>query len=460
MCEVRVNAWWKPAVVGILTASVLAAAGPSAGGRSSGDVRVEGRTLIDDDGPFTVLGASLFWGAWGYRHDRARLERTLEFLAGRGADAIRVLAAVGPSGGWDDRVVDPRWPDYDEVVTGLTDLAFDGYGLRVQWTIFGGVDLVPTPAGRKALVDRIGRLLAARTNKVLFVEIANEGYQNGFGDPGGLEELRGLGRRLSESTSLLVALTAPQNDEAASFSPARVYHGASVPIATLHHDRDVSGPRGAWRPIRAPWSAVGLRDVLPPVLASNEPIGPSSSVAGESDPTRLAAAALVSWLSGHSVYVFHAGPGIRGGGAVDLELGRPANFDDGPATGRQLDALANAQGLLPADIAAWTPVSGRDAGSPLRGEDVFCAVRDAAFRCVVLLRGGQDGVTAARALTAAGHDPLTGAVVARFEVGAGQPLPLDAAPSVLVLDGAARTALPATLADRVAEGLERRPVRR
>lgn len=453
-------AWWKTAAAGILAASVLAPAGSPAGGRSSSDVRVEGRTLVDDDGPFTVLGASLFWGAWGYRHDRARLERNLEFLAGRGVDAIRVFAAVGPSGGWDDRVVDPRWPDYEEVVGGLTDLAFDRYGLRVQWTIFGGVDLVPTPASREALVGRIGRLLAARANKVLFVEIANEGYQNGFGEPGGLDELRGLGRRLSEATPLLVALTAPQNDEAAPFSPARVYDGATVPIATLHHDRDVGGPRGAWRPVRAPWSAVGLRDVLPPVLASNEPIGPSSSVAGESDPMRLAGAALVTWLSGHSVYVFHAGPGVRGGGAVDLELGRPANFDDGPVTGRQLDALANAQRLLPADIAAWTPVSGRDAGSPLRGEDVFCAVRDAAFRCVVLLRGGEGGVTAGRALTATGHDPLTGAVVARFDVGAGQQLPLAAAPPVLVLDGAARAVLPATMADRVPERLEGRSARR
>jgi hypothetical protein len=424
-----------------LSAAVIAAAWPVSArwGHSgaAGPVRVEGRSFADDDGPFTVLGATLFWGAWGYRHDRARLERNLEYLAAHGVDAIRVLAAVGPSGGWDDRVVDPGWPDYDAVVTGLTDLAYDRFGLRVEWTVFGGVDATPSADDREALVTRLAGLLASRADKVLFIEIANEGYQNGFGDAGGIEELRVLGERLAASGPLLVALTAPQNDEAAPFSAAAVYRGAAVDVGTLHHDRDVGGAHGAWRPVRVPWSVVGMREVLPPVLVSNEPIGPASSVSDESDPARLAGAALVSWLAGHSAYVFHAGPGVRGGGAADRDRGRRANFFDAPETARQLDALAVAQDLMPDDIANWQPVASDDARHPFRGsDDVFCAVREARFVCVVLAPEGARAVTASRALEARRHDPVAGAELAPAQLAAGDILPVPASPSVVVLSGA------------------------
>ena len=35
-----------------------------------GLVRLEGRAFADDGGPYLAVGASLFWAAWGYRHDR------------------------------------------------------------------------------------------------------------------------------------------------------------------------------------------------------------------------------------------------------------------------------------------------------------------------------------------------------------------------------------------------------
>ena len=42
-----------------------------------GRVSLAGRVLSDDEGPLLAVGASLFWAAWAYRNDRARLERTL-----------------------------------------------------------------------------------------------------------------------------------------------------------------------------------------------------------------------------------------------------------------------------------------------------------------------------------------------------------------------------------------------
>jgi hypothetical protein len=415
-------------------------AGPVAAAATTGPVRIDGRALADDQGAFTALGATLFWGAWGYRHDRARLERNLAFLAEHGVDAVRVLGTVGPGETWDDRSVDPAWPDYDDVVTGLTDLAYDRYGLRVQWTIFGGVGHTPAPDARAALVDRIRRLLEPRAAKVLFVEIANEGYQNGFDTPEGLAELRRLGESLAAKSPLLVALTAPQNGPDATVSAEDVYGGAGVDVATLHHDRDISGDEGAWRPARVPWTVIARRPILPPILASNEPIGPGSSVAQDDDTARLVAAALVSWISGHAVYVFHAGPGVRGGGAADLELGRRANFFDDPATARHLDALAAAQALVPGDVANWSPLGPADPTHPFGGEDdVYCASRQAEFVCAVFVVGEPRALRAASSMRVRVVDPATGSEIRNAMLEPGGALALARWPAVVALIGA-RTA--------------------
>src|SRR4029453_10569483 len=85
--------------------------------RAHGAVRAEGRAVADARGPFNALGATLFWGAWGYKFDRKRLERNLATLNESGIDYVRVLGSVGGSS-WNDRETDPRWTDYDSVITG------------------------------------------------------------------------------------------------------------------------------------------------------------------------------------------------------------------------------------------------------------------------------------------------------------------------------------------------------
>ena len=50
-----------------------------------GRVSLAGRVLSDDEGPLLAVGASLFWAAWAYKHDRARLERRPRGGAGRRA---------------------------------------------------------------------------------------------------------------------------------------------------------------------------------------------------------------------------------------------------------------------------------------------------------------------------------------------------------------------------------------
>ena len=60
---------------------------------------------------------------------------------------------------------------------------------------------------------------------------------------------------------------------------------------------------------------------VPPV-SSNEPIGPGSSVASESDPIKLCSAAAFAWIANLPAYVFHSSAfqgdnsGSAGGGTT------------------------------------------------------------------------------------------------------------------------------------------------
>src|SRR5207248_542158 len=142
-------------------------------------------SFADDGGTFLPRGATMFWALWGYQHDRARLGRNLSTLRNWGIDYIRVLGVVGapgdrPGDSWRDRQADPSKPSYDQDTSGLTEWAYREYGLRVQWTIFGGVEFTPTPESRRAVVERFARISRGREEAIFAFEIANEAWQNGF----------------------------------------------------------------------------------------------------------------------------------------------------------------------------------------------------------------------------------------------------------------------------------------
>ena len=288
------------------------------------------------EAPFNALGATLFWGAWGYKFDRPRLERNLAVLSHAGVDYIRVLGSVGgPS--WEDRETDPRWKDYDQVIAGFTDLVYDRYGMRVQWTLFGGAPFTPAGSAREALVDRFVTLAKGREHKLFAFEIANEARSNGFGGPEGVAELRRLGQRLNDRTPVLVALTAPGNGAA-----CETYEGAGVDAATIHYERGF-GKDGPLAPLRGPWSFPAAydemcRNKLPRLVFNNEPIGPESSVRSDADSGRIAAGFVMTFLANNASYVLHAGPGIRGGGK-----GRPGSAFQ---AARELRRAAVVQGNL------------------------------------------------------------------------------------------------------------------
>lgn len=365
----------------------------------SGIVRVSGRAVADDRGPFPALGVSLFWALWAYKHDPARLDTHLKLLADHNVDYIRALGVVGRQPAWAGRVIDSRWPDYDEMIAGLTDHVFDFYGLRIQWTIFGDADqMVPESADRVKLVDRFLSMSKGREHKIMHFEVANESWQNGFEGPDGLEELRTLARRLDAGTDIPVAASDSDGHECADH--LAMYRGLNLQILTEHFPRAGDDKTGRWAPVIAPWNVHACKG-LPPVVSNNEPIGPLSSVASETDPVKIVAAAVASWMAGVGLYVFHTDAGVWGRDSITAM----------PGANAILDGLAAARRYVPGDIANWTPHRRTSEGHPFSVEgaiDTFASVKDDRFFVIAIGVDDAAEFTARRGVMFETIDALTG----------------------------------------------------
>jgi hypothetical protein len=374
--------------------------------------------VADERGPFNALGTTLFWAAWGFRSDRARLERNLQALSDAGFDYVRVLGSVGGES-WEDRPVDPRWGDYDAVVQGVTDLIYDRYGMRTQWTVFGGAPFTPSGEPREVLVDRFAKLAKGREHKIFAFEIANEARYNGFEGPDGMAELRRLGKRLNDQTSVLVALTAPAEKEACD-----TYAGAGADAATVHYVR-TSGSAESWSPVLQPWTYPGdfddgCRGQLPPVAFNNEPIGPESSVEEDDDVERIAGAYVLTFLANNAAYVLHTGPGVRGGGDADRKRGRHANIDELPSFRRISRTLGVTREYLPPGLANWTRHEPNSPKAPLTGSSrIYAASKGTDFVALVVPGPAAETFRTARASRIDVREAATGRVIRQVETGAG-----------------------------------------
>ncbi|HXH05986.1 MAG TPA: hypothetical protein VNI83_05275, partial [Vicinamibacterales bacterium] len=412
-----------------------APAGAAIGARRHGGlVRIEGDVLRDDRGPTLVLGATLFRAAWAYRHDRAWLEDQLAFLADHGFSAIRALGVVGDPAGpdyWDGREIDWRWPDYDQVIAGLTDLAYDRYGLRVQWTIFGGADAnTPDPRDRERVVDRFAAMARGREAKILAFEIANEHYANGFEGSEGIAELGRLARRLAAATPVLVAASQHTRE----LCP--VYEGGAVDLAIFHFDRAGEG----WEPVRQPWRLAAGQipearacPALPRVASNNEPIGPGSGVRSETDPRRLVMSAVMTYLAGLPIFVFHSGPGVRDDPAHPEGL-RPSRLQELPGAGAIFGAFRALSDYLPPDLATWDRIRSPEslpiapAGS---SAELYVAARGDEFVAALLAPAGRATLTAHATIDVALIDPLTGRTFRTESLEAGMPLVVEREAAVM-----------------------------
>jgi hypothetical protein len=353
-----------------------------------GPVRRLDRAVADDHGPFFAIGATFFWALWGWRHDRDRLLRNLDFIAST-VDYVRVLGQVGrpdPQDSWHDRIIDPDVDGYWDDVAGLLDAAFQR-GIRTEVTLFGGASTM-SRGERETFVDRWASSVRERRHQIMLLEIANEYWQNGFAADG--NELRALTKRLNDQTEVLVASSAPQGiDENTRSAFTRAYSGDVANIATVHWSRNF-GLDGPYRPIRQPWDYQFLRAnriPAPPAFVNNEPIGPQSSVNADDDPSRLVLGAITTGVCQGAAYCLHTGAGIRGGGQADLDRGRAADFVDVPNIAATLAGLRWLRSLLPGDIANWDPQNWHWDAHPFRydGRDY----EDQIVRSFATLRGEQ-----------------------------------------------------------------------
>ncbi|HEU4751680.1 MAG TPA: hypothetical protein VFU47_01150, partial [Armatimonadota bacterium] len=319
----------------------------------AGIVHVRGHSLVDDRGPFLGLGASYFTALWRCKHDRKRLESDLALLSRSGFNYYRMLSMVGWNSYWEGREIAPvaftshggkrveAWPDYWRQLAELVDLAYDRYGLRTQITIFADAQLMPEKEARIAHMRRLlTDVLPGREQKILLLEVANEGWQNGFPGAEGVAQLREFARYLGERTEIPVAIT---SNHEGSFR--ELYAGSAADLATWHFSRD-KRPDDGWRPVYDCWSLGDLMG-LPPV-SSNEPIGPGSSVASENDPVRLVMAAAFAYAAKLPAYIFHSSAGVSGA----------SRFEEMPG----VSSFRHLPELLPADLPNWQRNDGKEAG--------------------------------------------------------------------------------------------------
>ena len=424
----------------VIAASSAAQNAPRRG--RHGVVHGEQHAFADDGGAFLARGASLFWGLWGYQHDRARLGRNLAVLRDWGVDYVRVLAAVGSPGdraddSWRDRRVDPSAADYDRDVAAFTDWAYQQYGLRVQWTIFGGVDFTPSPESRRDLVERFAAIARGREEKMFAFEIANEAWQNGFPGEAGRVELQALARILKSRSQVLVALSAPEGSSCESAQT--LYRNSAADLMTLHFPR--AGSPAVWNRFQDPWSFHSCTGV-PSLATSNEPVGPESSVASLDDPVALSAMAFVTYGAGIGAFVFHTGPGVRGGGAADLARGRHRNLWELPTAARISRSLATVVTSVPGDFANWQKADalGGSQDSILDVLDrtaltgMYCFTKTPAYACVPfgIRRSFQLG--ARRSMSASIRSLVDGTNTPVRQLVPGSPFTIPgSAPAVLVL---------------------------
>ena len=419
-------------------------------------VRLAGKSLCDDNGPFLGLGVSYFQALRKAKYDRTQLSSDLALFAANGFNYVRILSMVN----WDGLEIAPvgftnnaghpvqGWPDYWQQFRDLLDLVAEN-GLRAEVTIFADAQhVMPGKSDRQAHLDGILANIAGREHKIVHLEVANEAWQNGFPGAQGAADLREFAQYLADRTSVLVAITS--NDDTSDTGIAALYAGSAADLATVHFSRDTGTIEGGWLPVRDCYRAGNLPGVPP--VSSNEPIGPGSSVSSESDPVKLCSAAVFAYLANLPAYVFHSRAGVYGCAKCCPPSGGDTPFEDTPG----INAYRHLRRLLPGDLAGWVRNDGLESSAVFT---VFCngqadrywpdasSPTDGCLRNVGSAKGGQfvcfpmgiraGGITlqARRAVRFQVFNPLTGETVLGATLDGGNQVTLPQGPGAWIFKG-------------------------
>jgi len=419
-------------------------------------VRLAGKSLCDNEGPFLGLGASYFQALRRAKFDRTRLNSDLALLAEKGFNYVRILSMVN----WDGLEIAPvsftnsagnpvqGWPDYWQQFRDLLDLVAQ-HNLRTEVTVFADAQYVmPSKSARQAHLDGILANIAGREHKIIHLEVANEAWQNGFPGAQGAADLREFTQYLADRTSVPVAITS--NDDTSDAGIAALYTGSAADLATVHFSRDIRTIEGGWLPVRDCYR-VGNLPGVPPV-SSNEPIGPGSSVSSESDPIKLCAAAVFAYIANLPAYVYHSRAGVYGYVNSRPPLGGEVRFENTAG----INAYQHLRQLLPPDLASWVRNDGLESSAPFT---VFCngqanrywpdvssptngcirnigSIKGRQFVCFPMgILGGGVTLQARRPVRFQVFNPLTGEVVSNLTLNVGSQVTLPQGPGAWILKG-------------------------
>lgn len=425
-------------------------------------VRLNGKSFCDDTGPFLGLGVSYFQALRDAKYDRARLNHNLELIAAKGFNYVRVLSMVS----WEGLEIVPvsftnraghliqAWPDYWQQFRDLLDLVAQR-GLRAEITLFADAQYVmPSQSTRQAHLDGILANIAGREPHILYLEVANEAWQNGFPGVHGIADLRAFTRHLADRTAVLVAITS--NADTSDQGIIALYRDSAADLATVHFSRDTGTKEGGWLPVRDAYRAGDLPGV-PPVI-SNEPIGSGSSVRSEDDPIKLCAAAVFAYLANLPAYVYHSRAGVQGYVGCCPPAGDEVRFEDTAG----INAYQHLRQILPPDLASWTRNDGIEPGAPftvlcddkpnqywpdVSGPTNGCdrnigSSKGDQFVCLPMgILGGGVTIEARRDVRAEVFNPLTGAVVTNLTLNAGKRFTLPLGPGAYIIKGIFQPAL-------------------
>jgi hypothetical protein len=337
--------------------SIVVVPAPTTGRRPAGRARLDGRTLVDDAGPFLGGFVSYFHGPRTFAQNRGRFDEDLGTLQTMQADAVRIISDLG----WPlINGVNKEWdgPAHIEVLIATIDAFFEA-GLRTQLTLLGSLFGARIVAGqwektfpyrldnqpaRLRYAEAVCRAVQGREDKLALVEVCNEPENGGVG-PLSRDDQVEIQRLLkSRLPRTIVCLGAPGGHLGVTSWDGADYawygdHGDLV-LPHLDRDRRDIADGHAYGHIHQGIHSAQDRYAW----GNNEPIGPRSSGTEESDPTRLRMAATATWMCRGAFYTYHAFSGIGLDGASDYPLAHE------PGVAHVFDARA----VLPADLPQFT----------------------------------------------------------------------------------------------------------